>query len=204
MYTAASNVISCTLVPDVYTAGTNISIDGSNVISCTLVPDVYTAGTYISIDGSNVISCTLNPLNVSIDGTTHVPSNLAFVGFSGVESNGTVTISGSNFTYYAGTNIFIDGSNTIRCTLSPLSVILDGTSHTPTSLAFNGFTTSVSGDALSIQAPAGGAEVTLSAGAGISVCQGLTTHSPSPIRRWLGPTSSNQQGEVTTHSIRAA
>ena len=44
-------------------------------------PEVYTAGTNISI-ASNVISCTLSPLNISIDGANHVPSNLAFVGLS--------------------------------------------------------------------------------------------------------------------------
>ena len=77
------NVISCTLVPEVYTGGTNIDIDTNNVISCTLVPEVYTGGTNINIDSNNVVSCTLAPLNVSIDGTNHVPTNLAFVGFSG-------------------------------------------------------------------------------------------------------------------------
>ena len=56
---------------------------------------------------------------ISIDGTSHTPSTVAFVGFSGVENNGIVTLSGSNFTYYAGTNISIDGSNTISCDLSP-------------------------------------------------------------------------------------
>ena len=77
-------------------------------------------------------------------------------------------MSGSIFTYYAGTKIAIDGGNTISCTTSPLNVALDGTSYIPTSLAFNGFTTSVSGSTLSIHAPTGGTGVTISAGVGIS------------------------------------
>ena len=99
-----------------YTAGTNISTDSSNVISCTLVPPVYTGGANINIDGSNVVSCVLAPLNVSINGAASTtPSTLSFVGFSGADNSGVVTISGSNFTYYGGTNISIDGSNNINC-----------------------------------------------------------------------------------------
>ena len=87
-------------------------------------PLVYTGGQNITIDHSNVIACTLAPMNVSIDGSSHIPSTLAFVGFSGVENAGVITISGSNFTYYAGTNVSIDGSNTISCDLPPFNCVL--------------------------------------------------------------------------------
>ena len=57
---------------------------------------------------------------MSIDGgASTTPSTLSFVGFSGVDNNsGVVTISGSNFTYYAGNLVSIDGSNNISCDLS--------------------------------------------------------------------------------------
>ena len=49
--------------------------------------------------------------------------------------------------YTAGTNISIDSSNVISCTLAPLTVALDGTSLTPSSPKLNGFTTSTDGTA---------------------------------------------------------
>ena len=59
-------------------------------------------------------------------------------------------MTGSNFTDYAGTNRIIDGSNTIRCDISPLTVSLDGTFYVPTAIHLTGFTTSGNGATLSL------------------------------------------------------
>ena len=97
------------------------------------------------------------------------PTTLHLVGFSASESFGTVTVTSSNSTFTAGTNISIV-ANEISCTLQPLAVSLDGTSYTPSSVEFTGFTATESGGQIAIQAPAGGGSgVTISPGFGIAV-----------------------------------
>ena len=98
-----------------------------------------------------------------------VPSTLHFVGFSAIESFGTVTVTSSNAAFTAGQNISIV-ANEISCTLQPLTVSLDGTSHTPSSIEFTGFTTTESAGQIVIQAPAGGgSRVFITPGSGIDV-----------------------------------
>ena len=111
----------------------------------------------------------LPPLNVSTDGgASTTPSTLSFVGFSGADNSGVITISGSNFTYYGGTNISIDGSNNINCDISPLAVVLDGgASTTPSTLSFVGFTTTESASNVTVNAPSAGQNLT--AGYGVSI-----------------------------------
>ena len=52
---------------------------------------------------------------------------------------------------------------------------LDGTSYVPSSIGFTGFTSSVDGTALTIQAPTGGGQVSLSPGYGINVTGSANT-----------------------------
>ncbi|MDA8583350.1 hypothetical protein N9L68_03930 [bacterium] len=151
-----------------------------------------------------MIACTLAPVDVSIDVTTHIPSTLAFVGFSGVENAGEISISGSNFTYDAGANISIGGSNTISCDLSPLTVSVDSTSYAPSSPTFTWSQTGMDGSALTIQAPTGGEQVSVSPGFGINVTGSGNTFSiqntkpaPAYIVANTGGDNTDQQDVVT-------
>ncbi|MDA8582943.1 hypothetical protein N9L68_01895 [bacterium] len=154
---------------------------------------VYTGGQNTNIDGSSVISCTLAPLDVSVDGTNHIPSRLAFVGFSGVGNAGVITSSGSNVTYYAGSNTSIDGSNTISCDLSPLTVSL------ASSIEFTGFATSVDGAAITIKTPSG--SQTPSPGCGIQITNiSVVNTKPTPayIVAATGVSDNTSQPDVET------
>ena len=103
-----------------YTGGTGISIDTSNEISNTKPMAIvsldgvsYPDVAVLQLNGFNTSASNANttlsvaaptPLNVSIDSNASTtPTGLSFVGVSGVQSNGIVTISGNNFTYYGGT-----------------------------------------------------------------------------------------------------
>ena len=67
-----------------------------------------------------------------------------------------------------------------------LTVSLDGTSYVPRSIEFTGFTSRVDGSALTIQAPTGGWQVSLSPGYGINVTGSANTFAiqatnPAPL-----------------------
>ena len=95
-------------------------------------------------------------------------------------------------TYTAGTNISIDSSNVISCTLAPLTVALDGTSHTPCSLKLNGFTTSTDGTEITVEAPT----VNITPGFAIGVSGGnnsfaISNTKPAPAYQCIGSDGSS-------------
>ena len=123
--------------------GFTTSTSNANTTLSIAAPTPLTAGTNIEI-ANDVINCLLAPLSVSLDSTSYTPTGLDFVGFTATESAGTVTINAPSVaqSLSAGTNIEIT-NDVINCTLAALNVISDGTSHTPSSIKFNNFITSV-------------------------------------------------------------
>ena len=115
-----------------YTAGSGISL-AKDIITNTKQTALISGLDGVNYPDVDVLS--LNGLNIStananstLTVAAHTPF-LAFDGFSGVEDNGVVTLSSSNFTYYARTIINIDGANIIRCDLAPLIVLMNGCSY---------------------------------------------------------------------------
>ena len=98
--------------------------------------------------------------------------------------------------YTGGANINIDSSNVISCTLQPLTVALDGTSHIPSTIKFNNFTTSVDGSEITIEHQ--GMTVAIYNGYGIGVggtSPGFGTISntkPAPAYQCIGSDGTTQ------------
>ena len=143
-----------TITQNPITSGSGISVQGSEVSNT----HTFAGGTGIQILKTgeiHTIICTQPMVTVSVGGNTYQPgqkTGLSFgQGSTATLAGGQLTIGGfgaSGDVVAAGSNISIALSNGVKVisNLKPApQIILDGVPYSPTSIAFNDFTTSVDG-----------------------------------------------------------